>query len=327
MVDEILEEYDAKLEQEKARKLEEERIERGVGSTTAKALDELNSALSQLPTNEPPQSDLFTDISLDNTFKASSSMASFVAQTSSQRRPSVKIPKSTFSIQNRFGSTRLFGERPQPQPSPKVFVRISDCAQTAAPIRVRIRQGSVTEVEPEKEQKSVKKAESKSPTKPQVLGRLEDPFSDLPSDLLPGLYELPNLGFSEGSSIANADKKDTNSISKASQMLYEKSIHAYSRTCDQTAKDVKSNEAIVQTKSPDMIKVKTEPVDESTLQSSDGGKLVSGTEEDDGSYVVIVVSQRMLLCISNVWNCKWKKSRYNSLIPIIHHTCIAIPSG
>ena len=290
LVDEILEEYDAKLEQEKARKLEEERIERGVGSTDAKALDDLSPALSQLPTNEPPQSDLFTDIPLENTFKASSSMASFVAQNSSQRRPSVKIPKSTFSIQNRFGSTRLFGERPQPQPNPKVFVRISDCAQTAAPIRVRIRQGSVTEVEPEKEQKSVKKAESKSPTKPGALGRLEDPFSDLPSDLLPGLYELPNLGFSEGSGIANVDKKDTNNISKASQLVYEKSIHAYSKTCDQTVKDVNSNEATMQTKSPDTIKVKTEPVEESPLQSTNSEKHVSGTEEDDGSYVVIVVS-------------------------------------
>ncbi len=297
LIDDILEEYDAKLEQENARKREEER--RGRGASSTESTDEFSSQTRMTPTTEDiTSSSLFaSDIPLETTLKPNLPLTRFGTQSTWQSKQSLLIPKNACGIR-----TKLMTQR-SPTNASKVFVRISDCAQmvapTPAPIRVRIRQGSITEMDPDEGVKSVEKTKSNSSTlKSEALSgsRLEDPFSDLPSDLLPGLYELPNLGFNEGASNMNSDSKELsgNKTPSISKVVYEKNIHTYSKSPDRSAKNTERYSSNLPPRSEAVSgssNIKIEHVDASLADSldTDGETQKLGIEDDDGSYVVIVV--------------------------------------
>ncbi|XP_072031319.1 uncharacterized protein [Amphiura filiformis] len=298
LIDDILEEYDAKLEQEKARKLKEEIQGSGMEPSTTDSSDDF---IHQAANDDVSQSDLFiSDIPLENTYKPNLPLTRFGTQSTLQNKLSLPISQNNFGIHvhNNF-SSKLIAERAQS--NPKVFVRISDCAQTATPtpIRVRIRHGSVTELEPDKELKPVAKPKtnSSSALKPEALGRLEDPFSDLPSDLLPGLYELPNLGFNESTTTTSTstDNKEANSnkTPSISKVVYEKNIHTYSKTPDRIVQNVDKRLANVQRiQLSNASNIKVEPLDPIQTDEVEGADVEMkqlAVEDDDGSYVVIVI--------------------------------------
>ena len=294
-MDEILLGYDAKLEQEMEKKLkaarsEQEKAIKLAEQTFAKTIIKGTATYQQQAQSPQVNNIRIANVSCNkNVLKAKSFSEPQVTQSWVTSSKSF-LKQTHASPQIRTASSM----QPKMQPNQKkVYVRIS---QSAIPQKPAVKYGTST-LSPSFEplSKIIDKADRSAPSSGNDdIINISDPFSDLPSDLLPGLYELPNHGFNE---VLNNNIITTSDSDDDSKMIQDSTPSPTDNTQGmQSSVQGKVDQDVP--KPADLHNDNAQLGDASVInQSEDSKPAIEGIElndlgasEDDGPYVVLVVS-------------------------------------